>query len=63
MEAQRALHNLRTDHVMIRSELKYLIAVEVVGTANLELWAGSNPGENQRVYIRAREQPCQDRAG
>jgi len=26
------LHNLRTDHVMIRSELKYLIGGKVVGT-------------------------------
>jgi len=26
------LHNLHTDHVMIRSELKYLIGAKVVGT-------------------------------
>ena len=37
------LHNLRTDHVMIRSELKYLIGAKVGGTVNMELRSGYNP--------------------
>jgi hypothetical protein len=47
------LHNLRTDHVMIRSELKYLIGAKVVGTAILEPRASSNTAENPRVYVRS----------
>jgi len=33
MKEQLKLRNLRTDHVMIRSELKYLIGAKVGGTA------------------------------
>jgi len=39
------LHNLRTDHVMIRSELKYLIGAKGVGTVYLEPRSGSNPAK------------------
>jgi len=47
------LHNLRTDDVTVRSELKYLIGAEAVGTVNLEPWAGSNPAKYLRFYVRA----------
>jgi len=42
---QLELQNLRTDHVMIRSQLKYLIEAKVVGTAELEPRASSNLAE------------------
>jgi hypothetical protein len=41
------LHNLRTDHIVIRAELKYLIAVTVAGTANMEPWSRFNPAKNR----------------
>jgi len=47
------LDNLRIHHVMIRSELKYLIAAKVVGTVQLEPRSGSNPAKNPRVYVRS----------
>jgi len=34
------LHNLRSHHVLIRSELKYLIAAKGVGTVKLEPQSG-----------------------
>jgi len=46
------LHNLRTDHVMIRSELRYLIGTKVV---MLKCWVcGGNTGPiaTVRVYLR-----------
>jgi len=47
------LHNLRTDHVAVRSELTYLIGAKAVGTVNLEPWFGSNPAKYPRFYVRA----------
>jgi len=47
------LHNLRIHHVMIRSELKYLIAAKAVGTVKLEPRSGSNPAKNPRFYVRS----------
>ena len=47
------LHNLHTDHVMIRSELKYLIGAKAVGTVYLEPRFGSNPAKYQRFYVGA----------
>jgi len=47
------LHNLRTDHVAVRSELTYLIWAKDVGTVNLELRFGSNPAKFLRFYVRA----------
>jgi hypothetical protein len=47
------LHNLHTDHVMIRSELIYLIGAKAVGTVYLEPRFGSNPGKYPRFYVRA----------
>jgi len=41
------LHNLRTDHIVIRSELKYIIGATVAGTANMEPRSGFNPAENR----------------
>jgi hypothetical protein len=41
------LHNLRTDHIVIRSELKYSIRVTVAGTANMEPRSGLNPAKNR----------------
>ena len=54
VKARWAVHNLHTDHVMIQSELKYLIAAKGVGTAKLELWASSCPVEQPRVYVWSR---------
>jgi len=47
------LHNLCTDHVTVRSELKYLIGAKDVGTVNLEPRSGSNPAKYPRFYVRA----------
>jgi hypothetical protein len=47
------LHNLRTDHVMIRSELIYLIGAKAVGTIYLEPRFGSNRAKYPRFYVRA----------
>jgi hypothetical protein len=47
------LHILCTDHVTIRSELKYLIGAKAVGTVNLEPRSGSNPAKYPRFYVRA----------
>jgi len=47
------LHNLRTDHVTIQWQLKYLIAGKGVGTAKLEPRSGSNPAKKPRVYVRS----------
>ena len=47
------LHNLRTDHVVIRSELKDLIGAKGVGTVYLELWSGSNPAKYLQFYVRS----------
>jgi len=45
------LQILRTDHVMIQWELKYLIGGKNVGTVNLEPWSCSNLAEKPRVYV------------
>jgi len=47
------LHNLRTDHVTIRSELIYLIGAKAVGTVYLEPRLGSNLAKYPRFYVRA----------
>jgi len=47
------LHNLPTDHVMIRSELIYLIGTKAVGTVYLESRFGSNLAKYLRFYVRA----------
>jgi len=47
------LHNLRTDHVAIQSELIYLIGAKAVGTMYLEPRFGSNPAKYPRFYVRA----------
>jgi len=46
------LHNLRIDHVAIRSELKYLIGAKDVGTVLLEPWSGYNLAKNPWFYVR-----------
>jgi len=48
------VHNLRSDHVAVRSELTYLIGAKAVGTVNLEPRFGSNPAKSPRFYGRAR---------
>jgi len=45
------MHNVRTDHVMIRSELKYLIGVKGGGTVKVEPRSGYNPVKKLRVYV------------
>ena len=47
------LHNLRTDHVTVRSELTYLIGAKALGTVNLGLRSGSNPAKYPQFYVRA----------
>jgi hypothetical protein len=47
------LHNLHTDHVMIRSELIYLIGAKAVRTIYLEPQFGSNPAKYLRFYVQA----------
>ena len=46
------LHNLRTDHVAVRSELTYLIGAKAVGNVHLEPRFGSNTAGNLRSYVR-----------
>jgi len=46
------LHNVHTDHVMIRSELIYLIGAKAVGTVYWEPRFGSNPAKYPRLYVR-----------
>jgi hypothetical protein len=41
------LHNLHTDHIMIPSELKYLIGAKVAGTVNMEPRSGYNPAKTR----------------
>jgi len=48
------LHKLCIHHVMIRSELKNLIAAKAVQTVKSELRSGSNPAKNPKFYVRAR---------
>ena len=48
------LHNLRTDHDMIRSEVIYLIGTKAVMTVYLEPRFGSNPAKCPWFYVRAR---------
>jgi hypothetical protein len=52
------LHDLRTDHVMIRSELIYLFGAKAVGTVYLEPQIGSNAAKYPRFYVRAGYQPA-----
>ena len=41
------MHNVRTDRVMIRSELKYLIGAKVAGTLKIEPWSVYNPAKTR----------------
>jgi hypothetical protein len=47
------LYNFRTGHVMIPSELIYLIGAKAVGTVYLEPRFGSNPAKYPGFYVRA----------
>ena len=56
VKEQLKLHNLRTDHVMIRSYFKYLIGAKFGGIwRNREMYlrAGYNPAKKPRVYVRS----------
>ena len=57
------LHNLRTDHVTIRWELRYLIGGQGVGTVKLEPRSGSNPAENPWVYVLSGQRTHHDKVG
>jgi hypothetical protein len=48
------LHYLRTDHIMIRLELIYLIGAQAVGTVYLDLRFSSKLAKYPRFYVRAR---------
>jgi hypothetical protein len=52
------LHNLRTDHIVIRSELKYFIGATVAGTANMEPRSGFNPAKNRRFISGPGNKPA-----
>ena len=47
MKARLELHNLRTDHVMIRLELKYLIGAKVAETVKWNRGAGTTRPKNR----------------
>jgi len=51
---QPELHNLRTDHVTIRWELKDIIGGKNVGTVRLEPRSGPNPAGNPWIYVQSR---------
>jgi len=57
------LHNLHIHHVLIRSELKDLIAAKEVGTVQLEPLSTSNPAKYPRFNVRSGWQPQQDKVG
>ena len=62
---QLKLHNLRTDHVMIRSQFKYLIGVKFGGiwrNSEMDLRSGYNPAKKPRVCVRSGSQTRQDQA-
>jgi len=52
-KALRVLYNQHTDHVIIRLELKYIIAAKVEGTGKLEPQSGCNPVEKPCMYVRS----------
>jgi hypothetical protein len=52
------LHNLCTDDVMIRSELKYVIRAKVGRTVTVELCSGSNPVKNRRFMSGLGNKPA-----
>jgi len=45
--------NLRTDHVMIQSELKYFIGAKGEGTIKVEPRSGYNPVKKPLLYVRS----------
>jgi hypothetical protein len=47
------LHDLRTDHVMIQSDLIYVIGGKGIETVYLESRFGSNLAKYPRFYVRA----------
>ena len=51
------LHNLHIHHLMIRSELKYLMAAKAVGMVMFEPRSGSNTAKNPRFFVRSGLQP------
>jgi hypothetical protein len=48
---RQELHNLRTDHVMIRSQLKYLIAAKVVRLKCRVFGGKTGPMATVRVFV------------
>jgi hypothetical protein len=44
------LHNLRTDHVMIQSELKYLIGARYLGLQRPDVEAETGPNANSPSF-------------
>jgi len=53
MKQRLVLHILHTDHVMIRSELKYLIGAKVAGTVIWNRSPGNNPAKTKRFGFSA----------
>jgi len=45
------LHNLRTDHVMIRSQLRYLIGAKVVRLKRRVFGGKTGPMATVRVFV------------
>jgi len=50
VKAQLKLHNLRTDHVTIRSELKYLIGAKIVDLKWRVFGVKTSPFPTVRVF-------------
>jgi len=57
------LHNLLTEHVTIRWDLKYLIRGKDGGTVKLEPRPGSNLAGNLQVHVRSGLQTLQNKTG
>jgi hypothetical protein len=55
------LHNLRTDHVMIQSELECFIAVEVAGTVKWNCGPGTTRPKNRGCMSRPGNNPAHTR--
>ena len=53
MKERIKLHNSRIDHITIRSELKYFIGANGVGTVYFEPRFSSNPAKNPQFYVRS----------
>jgi hypothetical protein len=59
VKEQLELHNLRTDHVMIRSELRQLIGAKVAATGRQNSWLGTTQPKNHRSMSGQGKKPAE----